>query len=214
MPTPLSQSLRLLLFAALVAFCNLAPRAQGQTLKQLLGDTRADNVFITTPASQRLDMIDYYESGMDNTVASALGGSAKITSLTDSLCSITYTTGGQVVVALLPGVEPRVLCIDTYSLPQPDSRVRVFNTRWEPVSQPFKPAPGLSQWLTPLGKKQRDDVETGLPFILAQATYNPTDGTLHMVHTMKEYYGPDAPAELGLIVPEVVYHWNGKQFVK
>ena len=94
--------------------------------------------------NNRLDFIDFIDSGMKAVVKNRLGGSSEMTSLTDSTLSIRMNDALQVEMRLLNVAEPvdtsrQVVCLietfgsDSLSL---ESQVRFFTLSWEILNEP------------------------------------------------------------------------------
>ncbi|MDE6286089.1 MAG: DUF3256 family protein, partial [Muribaculaceae bacterium] len=137
-----------------------------------------DEVMPLLPANTRLDMLDYYNSGMQRPSRNEAGGMALITSSADR--RLTFEAGDSCSYELAVFTTPRdtlVALIETLRYPMPDSRVEWFDARWQPVKAPVA-EPGLKQWLTRDGARNRAEVEETIPFITATATADPDRRTI------------------------------------
>ncbi len=200
-------------FLSILLFCIFAlTKANASTVADYFGDTRADIAFPTISAVSRLDMIDYFNSGMENPILNALGGLSRITALNDTCLSLDYTSGIKLTLTLLPGKKPTLMLIETLSLPQQDSRITFYNEQWETLENSPLSIPTLSDWLSPQGIKHRTEVESTIPFMLSVANFNPTTLTLTFTSTIDSYFAGEKPVELSYLRPKIVYHWDGKKF--
>ncbi|MDE6108827.1 MAG: DUF3256 family protein, partial [Muribaculaceae bacterium] len=137
-----------------------------------------DEVMPLLPANTRLDMLDYYNSGMQRPSRNEAGGMALVTSSADR--RLTFEAGDSCSYELAVFTTPRdtlVALIETLRYPMPDSRVEWFDARWKPVKAPVA-EPGLKQWLTRDGARNCAEVEETIPFIPATATADPDRRTI------------------------------------
>lgn len=92
--------------------------------------------------NNRLDFIDFMESGMKAEVRNRMGGTSEMTALTADSLSIRMSEALRVDMLLLTPLEPldscsQVVCVvstygtDSLSL---ESRVAYYTTRWTPLS--------------------------------------------------------------------------------
>lgn len=80
----------------------------------------------------RLDMIDYFNSGMDRPSANALSGHSSITRMDDMSMRISLTDASSYQLAALPaGADTLVAVIATVLTPAPDSRMAVYTRSWD-----------------------------------------------------------------------------------
>jgi len=190
---------------------NDAPTAR-RNVASYFGDSRADTVFTLLSTVNRLDMVDYFSSGMTNPVENKIGALARITALSDSTIVMQYTPSVTTSVSILPGKKPLLMVIETFALPQKDSRIRIFNTDWTETGENITPYPLLDNWLTDAGRKNRADVEYAIPFMLSTAYYNPSSQSLTFSSTVDTYFGDFKPDELKYLKPSLTYRWTGKKF--
>ncbi len=176
------------------------------------GVSAADDVFLLTPLVARLDMIDYFKSGMNNTVDNRAGGKSHLISLTDTILSMKYNSEITVDVVLLPGKNPVLMTIETLPLPQHDSRIKFYDASWKPLGDKVFQAPGLDRWLTPQGRAHRKDVEQAIPFMLYTASYDAVTQTLTVKSNIESYFAVEKPAELEYLLPSLSYKWDGRRF--
>lgn len=174
----------------------------------------SEDAFITAPhsvlplieKSTRLDMIDYYNAGVDRSARNTLYGNSRITSMTPTAITIKATAASIIDMIVLPDAkgDTSIVVITTVDTPVPDSKVAVYNTDWTPGK--FA-APTLDDWL--VSKSDRDEVEAMLPFMLTSCRFHPA--TLSFVFTNNtwqlvgdEVYEPLAP----LLRNYMVYTWE------
>lgn len=174
-------------------------------------------IFPLLSKNTRLDMLDYFNSGMDTPSKNDLGGNSRIESLTDHSICISTTSASKAQLAILPynGTE-LVTFISTVMTPAADSRISIFTSDWSQdlTSKVFK-EPTLADWLTPAGKKKAKEVETMIPFMLVDYSYNPETGLLTLTNnTASALSDDDIKTVQNYLFNHLDYHWNGKKFEK
>lgn len=165
-----------------------------------------DDVLPMLPVNTRLDMLDYYNSGIARESQNEAGSRAIVTSSTDR--RITFEQGDSCTFELAVFTTARrdtlVAVIETVRFPMADSRINWYDARWMPRPAPFA-EPRLADWLTREGTRRRAEAEEALPFITAEATASPEAGTVTFRRTIDSFFLPgQAPEALGLLHPEIV----------
>ena len=167
--------------------------------------------------NDRLDMLDYYDSGHDTPVPNDLGGYASVTSITDRTLTIDLGPAAQWDLVVIPGDVPEndmLAVVTTVSLPARDSNVRFYNTNtWlEVPAESVLPTLRLDDWLTKQGRTNRREFETTVPFIPAYYTFDPASSTLTVTHDLATLLNPDDYASVApYVAPAIVYRWDGKK---
>ena len=119
----------------------LATSAKAQHLADLFRQI-PDSITPYLSQNNRLDFIDFMESGMKAEVRNRLGGTSEMTALTSDSLSIRMSEALRVDMLLLTPLEPvdscsQVVCVistygtDSLSL---QSRVAYYTTLWTPLS--------------------------------------------------------------------------------
>lgn len=177
------------------------------------GRTAAD-FFVSAPTSimplldenTRLDMLDYFRYGSSTASANRFDGQARLTA-EDSLSvsyELTKTAVGQMAV-LEAGGDTIVMVITTVATPHPDSAVAFYDKSWKPLRKAVIDLPGRDDWL--VGDPGDDDP---LPFVLAEAVYDPAGRVLTFTNVMDRYFAV-APDYLRR---SISYTFDGKKFKK
>lgn len=158
----------------------------------------------------RMDMLDYFDAGVDHASDNKFGGPAQVTAISQH--AIDYQTADGIacqLAVLNAGGRPMVCVVTTYPTPIPDSRLQAWDSDWK-ETQVFN-EPRLADWL--IDKKNRKTVEAALPFILASYKYNPETQTLTVTNEMAAYWTADErPAALDMVRDRLLYRWDGKRF--
>lgn len=184
--------------------------------------TTAREAFVNAPQgllllltrNDRLDMIDYYDSNQSTPVTNGLQGKSSILSDSDNMMVINMTPSSTYTIAMLPGDV--IALIRTIDTPAKDSSIAFYSAKdWTeyPAAKYFT-APGLQQWLTKKGASDRDTVESMVPFIMAEYTYDPATQTLTATNDLRTFLSEDVYDMIADdIAPALKYTWNGKKFV-
>lgn len=201
--------------ALIIGVCAaLALPVAARTALDLFKEPGASVAFGELEPSTRLDMADYYLSGLDRPSANRLGGTAVIDTVTDLTVRVQPAAMTQVDVCLLPGQDSVIMVIETTRLPQADSRLAFYSTDWKPLRKKPLDKLVLTDWLTEQGRTDIRQVQDWLPFMVARAQYNPETATLTVMNTLDQFY--PAPEDRDRIrrwiKPQLVYHWTGKTF--
>lgn len=207
---------------ALLMFMLLAFTAHGAqrypVLDYMLRLDGSDAVFVSR--NNVLDMIDYFEAGVRTGVKNSQTVPVVITSLSperviiesiDSLYAAEYTlvTSGSdtlMVVVENPSLSPgRNLNL---------GHVKLFDmSGGRPVVELM---PEYSDWLESPGKMSSDSLETiirEVPFVAADATFDPVTNTVVFTNNMESYYvADDFPASLAAFKPRLSYELKGRKF--
>lgn len=167
------------------------------------------------PASTRLDMLDYYNSGLDTESTNLMSGHSRITDITDRSMKINLTPASTLQIVSLPAVNREYFAlISTIATPAPDSRMTIHSDDWQQTmtDRVFK-APELGEWLTEQGKKRASEIEALVPFMLVSYAYDPTAKTLTLTNNSGSFLAREVMDEIGQFLREsLVYQWNGKKF--
>lgn len=206
---------RLLLTVA-IAIATLAGSAQGTGAPSATAFAAApEGVFPLLDRNTRLDMIEYFASNMANPSANRFGGKSRVTALSPMSIEVEMTESSKYQLALIPlGGDTLRAVITTVMTPAPDSRLDMYNSRWEKLpSENFYTKPILEQWLTPQGKTNIGEVEALVPFLLISYHYSPDSGVLTLTNNTRAFLSDDIYSIVGSnLLDSLSYKWNGKRF--
>lgn len=197
----------------LVTVCALPLGAAARTALDFFTDPAAAVRFVDT--NTRLDMADYFRSGMAYSSASQLDEPVRIISA-DSL-KVTYRNASLTEATLsvmATGKDTVLVMTQTYRLPLPESRVLMFGKDWKPVRHSSFRDHELNDWLTAQGRAERGEVEAWLPFITATASFDPAARRITWTNTMDQYFAGKEEADRlkRWIKPEISFTFDGKRF--
>lgn len=163
----------------------------------------------------RLDMLDYFNSGMSTPSRNELGGNALIEQMTDESMTLKMSSASAVQIALLPyGDDAYVALISTVNTPAPDSKLTVYSFDWtEDLTDRVFKLPDMTEWLTNEGKKNAGEVDLMVPFLLVSYSYDPESKSLTLTNNSSSFLSDEI---YNMVKPylhdTLIYTWNGKKF--
>lgn len=167
------------------------------------------------PHATRLDMLDYFNSGMTTSSNNLMNGKSRITQLTDRYINIDLTPASTLQLVVLPAANKEYTAvISTIATPSPDSRMTIYSSDWQQtLTDKLFRTPQLKDWLTPEGKKKADEIEMLLPFMLVSYTYDPTTQKLTLTNNSSSFLAREVYEDIKpYLVDSISYIWNGKKF--
>lgn len=193
------------------------------TINQAAGQLTASTAFTSAPHSvlpmldnnTRLDMLDYFNNGLSTSSVNSMNGHSRITALTDQAMTIAMTEATTYQIAVLPsGNTSLIALITTVATPAPDSKMTIYSSDWATnITTKVFSKPTLNDWLTTEGRKNADEVEMMVPFLLISYNYDPNTQTLQMTNNSKEFLSQEV---YELVEPylqtSLTYRFDGKKF--
>ncbi|MDE6460314.1 MAG: DUF3256 family protein [Paramuribaculum sp.] len=174
-------------------------------------------VFPLLDHNTRLDMIDYFNSGMTTPSKNAMDGKSRITALSPVKLEISMTDASTYELAVLPTSDGDsvIALITTVATPAPDSQMAIFSKDWSRnLTNTAFSKPVLADWLTDEGKDNIGEVEGIVPFLLVSYSYNPDTQKLEITNNTAKFVSPEL---YELVAPSLKktmsFRWNGSKFV-
>lgn len=123
-----------LIMAALLAVTFGQASADGVKMRDVFREM-PDSLMPYLSLNNRLDFIDFLDSGMKAEVRNTLGGMSEMTSMADDSLSIRMSDGLRVDMLVM---DSTVVMIETFLVDSiyGESRVNYFTTKWIPLQQP------------------------------------------------------------------------------
>lgn len=200
--------------AVAVALVGIAPALRAQlTASEVFADA-PQSVFPLLDHNTRLDMIDYFNNGMNTPSANLLNGKSRVTSLTPMKVGVEMTDASTYEIALLPAKsDTLVAVISTVATPTPDSRLTVYSRDFSEVPGAAFVRPEVKDWLTPEGKKNSSEVDMLVPFMLVSYSYDPASQTLTLTNNTGSFLSADVYEIVKpYLMPSLTYRWDGSKF--
>ena len=175
-----------------------------------------DSIMPALTKSDRMDFLDYMDSGMKAIAKNKQGGESEMTLLQENKLSVRTSQSGRMDMALFRKKDgSNLICIiNTVTARYDDSRLAFFTEKWEPVPlESLIELPQFDDYLTKDALK-RDSLEVlKKESILRLQSVAVTDNGLEFSYTSLEYIGQDADYFSSWFRKEPIrYTWNGKLF--
>lgn len=202
-----------IIISTLIAFCSLCSWAITATEAFT---SAPESVFPLLDKNTRLDMIDYFNSGMTTASQNKLSGKSRITDISDSQLQFVMTSSSSYQIAILESNNTQIIAvIETVATPTPDSNISFYTTDWKKYNEnAFEPAT-IAQWLTNEGRDNIATVESIVPFMLSSMTYDSDSQILTLTNNVKHFLGQDMYSMIeAYLKATLTYKWNGKRFVQ
>lgn len=175
-----------------------------------------DSIVPTLTRSERMDFLDYMDSGMKARVRNKLGGESEMTLLQDNMLSLRTSQSGRMDMALFSkkGGGSIICIINTVTARYDDSRLSFYTERWEPVPvEELIELPQFDDYLTKEALKSDSLDVLKKESILRFQSAAVTDNGLEFSYTSLEYIGEDADRFRRWFRKDPVrYTWTGKRF--
>lgn len=208
---------RLFFSIILCALCvSFSMRADG-SMKKLLSDPSdtVSTVFMGIDLNGRLDMIDYFEAGLDHlTLMDGFRSTGRISKLEDR--HVQFTADEPVIVdayLLTPGRDSLVVFVVTAPVGGGDAIVETRDVKTGKTLGNLDP--DYSDWLKKDATKEVSEATllSNIPFITASAEVDTQNNIITLTNTSIQV--PGLPESVtSCFVPVLTYKWNGKSFVK
>jgi hypothetical protein len=127
--------MRKMMIICLLLATSLTAFAEDRTLRELFVEM-PDSLLPYLSRNNRLDFIDFVDSGMKSVVTNELGGKSEMVSLTDSTLVLQVSPVMRIDMHLMPVREPidscnQVVCVlTTCGDMAPESKVEVYSVHW------------------------------------------------------------------------------------
>lgn len=161
----------------------------------------------------RLDMLDYFNSGMATPSANSLGGRSRVLALGDTAITVEMSRDSRLQLVVIPQkADTTIAVIETVLTPVPDSSVRLFRpSDWSELPTPAMPTAAF--FTLPSAKKQATEAEMP-PFLFLEVVYEPGSDIFRFVNQTAQYYAAaDTPSGLKLLAPEMAMRLKNGKFV-
>ncbi len=171
-------------------------------------------IFPLLTRTNRLDMVDYYNSGQMVAVNNNLAGESRLLDL-DSIYLKVQTSESRVVEMLIrkAGKDTVITVIETVLTPVPDSRLSQWNVHWQRfTSDKLFAMPGIDNFI--VGKMPRElraDLQGVMPFPLVQLTFEGKNhDTIKASHGLERFLVPEEFKRFAsYLKPSISYRFDG-----
>lgn len=173
-----------------------------------------DEVLPLLPQNTRLDMLDYFSSGLATPSPNATRGRARIMLNEPAKLQAELSRDSNIQIALFPAEKDTVVAvIETVLTPVADSSVSFYDTSWNLLALTMPS-------LTPLDfvpeSLKKEAAEAELPdVVFGRIDFSPETGYLTVNNTTAGYYAEqDRPGGLALMNTSIQYALRGNRLRK
>lgn len=173
------------------------------------------NVFPLLTRTNRLDLVDYYNSGQTVAVPNNLGGTSKLVALDSAYLKVQTSESKVVEMRMLTtGTRDTVMVvIETVLTPVPDSKLTLWNSKWQMLrtDRHFK-MPGIDDFIVKkMPRELRADLQDAMIFPLIQLTFK--GGRREQVeatHGLEQFLAPSEFKRFApYLKPSITYRMSG-----
>ena len=191
----------------------LPSTASARTIADLFG-IEPGTIFPLLTRTNRLDMVDYYNSGQVVDIVNNLSGDSRLLEL-DSTYLKVQTSNSRVVEMLMrtAGKDTVITVIETVMTPVPDSRLTQWNVHWQRfTSDKLFSMPAIDDFI--VGKMPHElrlDLQDQMIFSLIRLTFT---GEKHDIieasHGLEQFLAPSEYKRFAqYFKPSIRYRFNG-----
>ena len=191
----------------------LPSTVSARTIADLFG-IEPGTIFPLLTRTNRLDMVDYYNSGQVVDIVNNLSGDSRLLEL-DSTYLKVQTSNSRVVEMLMrtAGKDTVITVIETVMTPVPDSRLTQWNVHWQRfTSDKLFSMPAIDDFI--VGKMPRElrlDLQDQMIFPLIRLTFT---GEKHDIieasHGLEQFLAPSEYKRFAqYFKPSIRYRFNG-----
>ena len=171
-------------------------------------------VFPLLTRTNRLDMVDYYNSGQMVAIPNNLAGESRLLEL-DSTYLKVQTSESRVVEMLMrkAGKDTVITVIETVMTPVPDSRLTQWNVHWQRfTSDKLFAMPGIDDFIMKkMPGELRADLQAAMIFPLVQLTFTGSNhSTIEARHGLDRFLvAEEFQRFAAYLKPSVSYRFDG-----
>ncbi len=172
------------------------------------------NIFPLLTRTNRLDMVDYYNSGQTFAMANNLTGESSLLEL-DSTYLKVQTSHAKVVEMVMRkvGKDTVITVIETVMTPTPDSRLTQWNVHWQRyISDRLFTMPAIDDFFVKkMPRELRADLQDAMIFPLIRLTFKGEKRDLiEATHGLEQFLAPsEYKRYAGYLKPSLNYRFNG-----
>ena len=171
-------------------------------------------IFPLLTRTNRLDMVDYYNSGQKVAVNNNLAGESRLLEL-DSAYLKVQTSESRVVEMLMrkAGKDTVITVIETVLTPVPDSRLSQWNVHWQRfTSDKLFAKPGIDNFIVgKMSSELRADLQAVMIFPLVELTFEGKNhDTIRATHSLDRFPVPEEYKRFAsYLKPSISYRFDG-----
>lgn len=179
-----------------------------------------DRFFPMLTHNNKLDLLDFADSGMKAVVKNIYGEQTQLLKLTDSYLCIRTSASSQTEMLLLAQPNDTLLCVvKTLYAPEGESEIHILHTATMGEATPLRKyikVPVAQDFFTvPIGKTKRDlrQAISKMDVTMIAATIDAEDSSLHFTVNVDGGFTEKREEVAPFIKKEIVMKWDGRKFV-
>ena len=184
-----------------------------RTLADLFA-TEPGRIFPLLTSTNRLDMVDYYNSGQTVDIVNNLLGDSRLIELDSTYLKVQTSVSRVVEMRMrIVGKDTVLTVIETVKTPVPDSRLSQWNSHWQRfTSEKLFSMPAIDDFI--VGKmpgELRADLQDAMIFPLIQLTFKGENHDLiEATHGLEQFLAPSEYKRFAAYLkPSLTYRFNG-----
>lgn len=176
--------------------------------------TEPGNIFPLLTRTNRLDMVDYYNSGQQVAVPNNLAGESRLLEM-DSAYLKVQTSESRVVEMLIrqAGKDTVITVIETVLTPVPDSHLTQWNVHWQRfTSEKLFAMPGIDDFIAvKMSRELRAELHAAMVFPLVRLTFKGENhGTIEATHGLDRFLVTEEFKRFApYLKPSISYRFDG-----
>lgn len=202
------------LVAVVMAVASIAATSAQLTARSAF-TSAPSSLLPTLTANQRLDMLDYYDSGLDRASKDVLGTECRIDTLSANVITISIGSIRNLSFYILDseGKKPIIMAIDRLRTPAVDSSMSFYNSKWErQADDKIISLPLLADWTGKIGDDKRERIENALPFAMYDADFDHATSQLTLSLSTDGYVArEDSALVADSLAKRLIYTFNPKK---
>ena len=176
--------------------------------------TEPGHIFPLLTSTNRLDMVDYYNSGQVVDINNNLMGESRLVELDSTYLKVQTSVSRVVEMHMrVVGKDTVLTVIETVNTPVPDSRLTQWNSHWQRyTSDRLFVMPAIDDFISgKMPRELRADLQDAMIFPLIQLTFKGENHDLiEATHGLEQFL---APSEYKRFAPHlkssITYRFNG-----
>ena len=172
-----------------------------------------DSIVPLLTQNNRADCVDFIDAKMRAQVSNRLGGKSELLQLTDDYLKMKMSSRGTLEMKLLPrsGGDTLICMVRSVCAEACDSRITFYTKEWTECTDYFE-YPRIKEFFNAgdsLGK-----VLDMADIYLVRLSLSPANADVEATYTMPAYMSQSDSAFVSKYLQKIIYHWDGKKFVR
>jgi len=179
-----------------------------------------DKFFPMLTHNNKLDLLDFADSGMEAVVKNVYGEQTRLLKLTDSYLCVRTSASSQTEMLLLAQPADTLLCVvKTFYAPEAESEICILHTATMNVTGPLRKYIKLPVaqdfFIIPAGKTKRDlhQAISKMDVTMIAATIDAEDESIHFTINVDDGFTEKREEIAPFVKKEIVMKWDRRKFI-